>query len=434
MIPFLILVVTRLSHPQLFDPDQTPLPVTERTFAARANRHPFIIIPGLSGSGLEVKEKNETKWGRLWIDTLRTLPLVIRGWMKDIKPTFNATAMTYQSASHVDVRVKDFGGLQGVNYLDSRLGKLTQAYNPLTKALIEAGYVERKDLYAAPYDWRLVNVFGHAATAYYEDLKKLVETAFRANNNKKVVLCGHSAGGIVAHRFVTSGVVNQTWIDTYIFAVITSGAPFGGAPMAFGYSASPRKWMFPWIGASTISTLTQDCACLHWMIPNKNAFNDDYVVGQLKTSKGDIVRNITMKNMTWTYDQANKSGVKTAIQRTRSITDQPLAQPKVMTHVMYSIGVNTTAGVILNATNPRWWSDTHSDYYVDGDGTVPTVSLSVPRKWRDTSLVKFHTYRGCDHMGIIQDAVPIARILDIIAPATTAEMEYEDSLNPPDDF
>ncbi|KAK2960096.1 hypothetical protein BLNAU_4979 [Blattamonas nauphoetae] len=116
------------------------------------------------------------------------------------------------------------------------------------------------------------------------------------------------------------------------------------------------------------------------------------------------------------------------------IANQPLVQPKVMTHVMYSIGVNTTAGVILNATNPRWWSDTHSDYYVDGDGTVPTVSLSVPRKWRDTSLVKFHTYRGCDHMGIITDAVPIARILDIIAPATAEEMEYEDSLNPPDDF
>ncbi|KAK2953629.1 hypothetical protein BLNAU_11350 [Blattamonas nauphoetae] len=51
------------------------------------------------------------------------------------------------------------------------------------------------------YDWRLVNVFGHVATAYYEDLKTRDEPAFRAcvplfpiphsNNNKKVVLCGH---------------------------------------------------------------------------------------------------------------------------------------------------------------------------------------------------------------------------------------------------
>ncbi|KAK2962292.1 hypothetical protein BLNAU_2952 [Blattamonas nauphoetae] len=91
------------------------------------------------------------------------------------------------------------------------------------------------------YDWRLVNVFGHVATAYYEDLKTRDEPAFRANNNKKVVLCGHSTDDIITYRFLTSSVVDQSWIDTYIFAVITSGAPFGGAPMADGFSASPRK-------------------------------------------------------------------------------------------------------------------------------------------------------------------------------------------------
>ncbi|KAK2946253.1 hypothetical protein BLNAU_18855 [Blattamonas nauphoetae] len=265
------------------------------------------------------------------------------------------------------------------------------------------------------YDWRLVNVNDNPTFPSDKDLKTRDEPAFRANNNKKVVLCGHSTDDIITYRFLTSSVVDQSWIDTYIFAVITSGAPFGGAPMADG-------------------TLTQDCACLHWMIPNKNTFDDDCVVVRLKilsppplqhilpsptlplshlsACKGDNVCKIFMKNMTWTDNKAGKACVKTAVQRTRNNTDQPLVLPKVMTHVMYSIGINTTAGVILNATNPRWWSDTHSDYYVDGDGTVPTVSLS----------------------SILQDAVPIARILDIIAQATAEEMEYDDSLNPPDIF
>ncbi|KAK2958699.1 putative Protein kinase domain containing protein [Blattamonas nauphoetae] len=252
----------------------------------------------------------------------------------------------------------------------------------------------RSRLCRAEYDWRLVNVFGHVATAYYEDLKTRDEPAFRANNNKKVVLCGHSTDDIITYRFLTSSVV----------------------------------------GASTISTLTQDCACLHWMIPNKNTFDDDCVVVRLKilsppplqhilpsptlplshlsACKGDNVCKIFMKNMTWTDNKAGKACVKTAVQRTRNNTDQPLVLPKVMTHVMYSIGINATAGVILNATSQRWSSDTHSDYYMDGDGTVPTVSLS----------------------SILQDAVPIARILDIIAQATAEEMEYDDSLNPPDIF
>ncbi|KAK2956294.1 hypothetical protein BLNAU_8858 [Blattamonas nauphoetae] len=251
---------------------------------------------------------------------------------------------------------------------------LPHVFTPLSPNLafppaIRAGYVERKYQNAAPYDWRLVNVFGHVATAYYEDLKTRDEPAFRANNNKKVVLCGHSTDDIITYRFLTSSVV----------------------------------------GASTISTLTQDCACLHWMIPNKNTFDDDCVVVRLKS---DNVCKILMKNMTWTDNPAGKACVKTAVQRTRNNTDQPLVLPKVMTHVMYSIGINATAGVILNATRQRWTSDTHSDYYMDGDGTVPTVSLS----------------------SILQDAVPIARILDIIAQATAEEMEYDDSLNPPDFF
>ncbi|KAK2942052.1 hypothetical protein BLNAU_23043 [Blattamonas nauphoetae] len=203
-------------------------------------------------------------------------------------------------------------------------------------------------------DWRLVNVFGHAASAYDEDLKTLVETAFRA------------AGGIVAHRFVTCSVVDQSWIDTYIFAVITSGAPFGGAPMTSIHNQHTDAGL-------RLSALDDP--------------QQEHLRRRLCPSKGDNMCNITLKNWTWTYDQAGKAGVKTAIQRTRSITDQPLVQPKVMTHVMYSIGVNTTAGVILNATNPRWWSDAHSDYYMDDDGTVSNVSLSVLHKWRDPSLV-----------------------------------------------
>ncbi|KAK2940076.1 hypothetical protein BLNAU_25010 [Blattamonas nauphoetae] len=290
--------------------------------------------------------------------------VISTGWMKNIRQTFNTTAMT-----NLTIVWRQFP-------------------QQLTGQTHESSF--RSRLCRAEYDWRLVNVFGHVATAYYEDLKTRDEPAFRANNNKKVVLCGHSTDDIITYRFLTSSVVDQSWIDTYIFAVITSGAPFGGAPMADG-------------------TLTQDCACLHWMIPNKNTFDDDCVVVRLKS---DNVCKILMKNMTWTDNPAGKACVKTAVQRTRNNTDQPLVLPKVMTHVMYSIGINATAGVILNATRQRWTSDTHSDYYMDGDGTVPTVSLS----------------------SILQDAVPIARILDIIAQATAEEMEYDDSLNPPDFF
>ncbi|KAK2944058.1 hypothetical protein BLNAU_21007 [Blattamonas nauphoetae] len=239
------------------------------------------------------------------------------------------------------------------------------------------------------------------------------------NNNKKVVLCGHSTDDIITYRFLTSSVVDQSWIDTYIFAVITSGAPFGGAPMADG--SIHNQYSDARLRLSALDDPQQEhirrrlrrCPAQNPLPPPPTypPFTHS-PLSHLSACKGDNVCKIFMKNMTWTDNKAGKACVKTAVQRTRNNTDQPLVLPKVMTHVMYSIGINATAGVILNATSQRWSSDTHSDYYMDGDGTVPTVSLS----------------------SILQDAVPIARILDIIAQATAEEMEYDDSLNPPDIF
>ncbi|KAK2941003.1 hypothetical protein BLNAU_24074 [Blattamonas nauphoetae] len=229
-------------------------------------------------------------------------------------------------STHFNVHVKDFGRLflTGQTHESSFRSRLCRAE---VSERCPVSMIGDSSMSTTTQPFRLTKIS-----------KREIEPAFRANNNKKVVLCGHSTDDIITYRFLTSSVVDQSWIDTYIFAVITSGAPFGGAPMADG-------------------TLTQDCACLHWMIPNKNTFDDDCVVVRLKS-------------------------------------------------------INATAGVILNATSQRWSSDTHSDYYMDGDGTVPTVSLS----------------------SILQDAVPITRILDIIAQATAEEMEYDDSLNPPDFF
>ncbi|KAK2945682.1 hypothetical protein BLNAU_19416 [Blattamonas nauphoetae] len=336
--------------------------------------------------------------------------------------------------------------VDGVNYCDSRLGKLTQTFNTLMKTLSEADYVERKDLYASPR----ISLFRIGDSSMSSTtlpqlmtriLKKLVETAFRVNSKNKVVLGGHSACGIVTHRFVTSGIVDQSWIDAYILLSSLRVLPsavlrwlrgvhnqHSDARLRLSALDDPqqehlRRQLCRWPAQNPLPSSP----------PTYPPFTHS-PLSHLSACKGDIMRNITMKNRTWTFDQGGKAGLKTDIQHTRNITDKPLVKPKVMTHVMYSIGVTTTAGVILNATNPRRWSDTHSDYYVDGDGTVPIVSLSVLRKWRDTSLVEFHTYRGCDHMGIITDAVPIGHILDITAPETAANMEDEDSLNPPDDF
>ena len=55
----------------------------------------------------------------------------------------------------MEIRAVDFGGLGGVDALDPGLPRLTPLYSGLTKAFKDEGYEERKDLFGAPYDFRL---------------------------------------------------------------------------------------------------------------------------------------------------------------------------------------------------------------------------------------------------------------------------------------
>ena len=61
----------------------------------------------------------------------------------------------YRNQTGVEIRAVDFGGLGGIDALDPGLPSLTPLYSGLTKAFKDEGYEERKDLFGAPYDFRL---------------------------------------------------------------------------------------------------------------------------------------------------------------------------------------------------------------------------------------------------------------------------------------
>lgn len=61
----------------------------------------------------------------------------------------------YRNQTGVEIRAVDFGGLGGIDALDPGLPRLTPLYSGLTKAFKDEGYEERKDLFGAPYDFRL---------------------------------------------------------------------------------------------------------------------------------------------------------------------------------------------------------------------------------------------------------------------------------------
>ena len=91
----------------------------------------------------------------------------------------------------VQIRPHDFGGLKGILSLDPARPTYSATYLPLVKALEAVGYVERVDLWGAPYDWRLA-ADGLAKQGVADEMQALIEMAVLTAGGKPVVVIAHS--------------------------------------------------------------------------------------------------------------------------------------------------------------------------------------------------------------------------------------------------
>ena len=73
-------------------------------------------------------------------------------WWSDGQPT---RLCRYSNQAGIEIRARDFGGLGGIDTLVPGLPSLMPMYRGLTRALKHEGYQERRDLFGAPYDFRM---------------------------------------------------------------------------------------------------------------------------------------------------------------------------------------------------------------------------------------------------------------------------------------
>lgn len=262
-------------------------------------RLPVLIIPGFMSSGLVVQSSNvRPDWvgERIWIN-LTSLGIQSFHFGKSVEEREDGDStsqsdsdevkrnVTYKSdwLQHMvlsndlkteanDVEVRNIEGLAGVDYLTP--GTLTNhvsyVFGPVIDALREAGYVEGKDLQAAPYDWRLPPTQLEQRDEYFTRTMQLVKKLYVNNDKTPVVLLCHSLGCKTGHYFLNFLLRNKgrTWIDKYIHTYMPVGGPHLGAPKAlrsvmsgdkmgleaflsdeealtFGRSLGSGLWLFP---------------------------------------------------------------------------------------------------------------------------------------------------------------------------------------------
>ena len=64
-------------------------------------------------------------------------------------------ALRYHNRTGVEIRPYDWGGLTGVAALDPDAPSYSGTYSELIKGLQDKGYTAKKDLFGAPFDFRL---------------------------------------------------------------------------------------------------------------------------------------------------------------------------------------------------------------------------------------------------------------------------------------
>lgn len=128
-------------------------------------------------------------------------------WTDNLKLVYDADSNTFSNVDGVTVEGMDFGGVEGVAYLDYIFDypvPYTSVFGSLVTALKMVGYRSGVDLHGIPvgywllcltyckYDWRLPPD-GHQQSTQ-DRMKSLIEATYNNNGKKRVHVVSHGLG------------------------------------------------------------------------------------------------------------------------------------------------------------------------------------------------------------------------------------------------
>lgn len=348
-------------------------------------------------------------WYRVWINAEELAPLVIDCLCENMAITFDPTTKTYSNSPGVFINAtSDFGGFDAMMYLDPDVLHLVPYMAGLVKYFTGLGYTVGRDLYGAPYDWRLC---ADAQQQYFSRLQSLIELAVQTNN-APALLVGHSMGGLMSLKFLQS--MSADWKAAHIKTFVPVDAPWGGSMNAlmgvisgynFGIPAIPHDW-FRDLQTSTPS--------MGWFQPVPGlGYDGTFAADRVLVSTP--TRNYTAFQL---EQLLQDEGLTAFLAMYRQVSPLLLgdgfAAPGVDVYVIYGFNVTTHCGLQYDrafvpgveppAPRSMFWNCTG-----DGDGTVninslQRATLTWPSDPRQQGFV-LNTTRipNMEHMSAIYD-------------------------------
>jgi len=185
--------------------------------AAQTGRLPLIFLPGLAGSRMENDPDGDGKFSEVWPDGAR---LVLDPWDRSLlalRLAPNGTEPYSPERQYATVRVGDV--IRREFTLDFYASTISYFTGP------QGGYVEGKDFFPCPYDWRK-DIREIAYGDLENTLDACIQTALARNPGAgKVNILAHSMGGLVARAYLADPARAAR-----VGRLVTLGSPYLGAP------------------------------------------------------------------------------------------------------------------------------------------------------------------------------------------------------------
>uniref|UniRef100_A0A146LY53 Group XV phospholipase A2 n=1 Tax=Lygus hesperus TaxID=30085 RepID=A0A146LY53_LYGHE len=361
---------------------------------------PVIIVPGLGGSRLEAKlnrtssehflcEKTSKDYFPIWFSYEFLVPVVKQCWMDNIKLTYDNVTRTTSSHPGVDIRVPGFGNPRYVEWLDAE-ERLVGVFNTLAASLVDLGYERNASLRAAPYDFRK----GPSESGqFFDSLKSLVESTYKINGNRKVMLLAHSMGAPMTAIFLRKQ--QQSWKDKFIRGFISLNGVFAGSVKALKTYVVGDDLNEFFIPESFVKTLQISSSSLPLLMPYSGVWKDGVLV---ETPS----KNYSMGNIEEFFVDI---GYETGWEMWKDqLPDLNLDPPGVEVHCLYGTGIPTITR--LRYDQSSHFPNKPSFEYGSGDGTVNLQSLDSCSRWTKQQKQKVYvqSFSGMDHNQILSDS------------------------------
>jgi pimeloyl-ACP methyl ester carboxylesterase len=358
-------------------------------------REPIVIVPGIAGTILQKSDGTEA-WPNInemlvspsdnYLDALALNAVGAVVGSGNVQSTIRAAAILKTATLTV-------GGI--ALFSDDFYGNLMNVFTSV-------GYVEGRDLFTAPYDWRL------DINSSVSVLAAAIAQARAASPTGKINIIAHSMGGLLVKKYLAGLAAPSA---SFLDKVVLAGVPELGAPYALKMLNYGDDLGIPIANQDEMKKIAQNMPAIYELLPSEKYTNAVGSYVQDFRNGGDVLLDsaataqFLTTNTSNPADRRNPALVALGDAFHQSIDGAPVAAPNVYT--ILGCGKPTITGY-----------DLYDGGVVDlergsGDGTVPEVSaMDLANASHNYFVMSGAT--GIDHTGLTSDARPVALIAGIV--------------------